>query len=96
MLNYTLFPLASQPSAHHLRGWLYDEKKETEVLELGNQCRIHEDVLAFTAMMPEIVDFLRMVAPEHPMAQLILDNMLRVRADMENAANPKIHQKEVA
>ena len=86
MLNVTLKPLNSQLSPAHLRGWVTDPKTGDTLLEFSNNCEVNEAILAFTALMPEIVDFLQLASHEHPMADQLLDRMYQIRSQLESDA----------
>lgn len=89
MLNVTLKPLGSQATPAHLRGWVNDPKTDETLMEFSNTCTVSEATLAFTVLMPEIIDFLQMSAHENTVAELLLDRMYQIRMRLERDAVPE-------
>lgn len=89
MLNVRLKPLGSQATPAHLRGWVEDPKTGNTLLEFHNHATVNEAVLAFTALMPEVMDFLQMCSTHGGVAELLIDRMYQIRQQLENDANPK-------
>lgn len=96
MLNVRLKPLGSQATPAHLRCWVTDPENDATLLEFHNHATINEAVLAFTLLMPEIVDYLHLAKHECKVADLLLDRMYQIRQQLENEANPKPIKEEVA
>lgn len=95
MLHVRLRPLGSQPSPAHLRGLVNDPDNGDPLLEFHNTATVNEAVLAFTVLMPEILDYLHLAKHECKVADLLLDRMYQIRQQLENEANPK-PKEEVA
>lgn len=89
MLAVRLMPLGSQATPMHLRGWLEDPNTGDTLLEFHNTATVNEEVLAFAALMPEILDFLHLSKHEFKLADLLLDRLYQVRLLLESDAAPK-------
>lgn len=96
MLNVRLKPLGSQATPAHLRCWVEDPDNGQMLMEFHNHATINEHVLAFTLLMPEIVDYLHLAKHECKVADMLLDRIYQIRAQLENEANPKPSKTEVA
>lgn len=95
MYKIWLKPCCSQPSNNHLRCSVEDEETNKTLMEFHNTAAVDEATLAFVAHMPEILDFLNLVAREHKMADLLLTDIDNYTFLLKKEATPK-RKEEVA